>query len=198
MWPKPEKKSAIGEKRREGRRIVRCVLVEYVEVAEIEWKGITWRAAYGDLDVRGLLTVLKGFGPMEILDFERSGHFRGQLSMFREEGGLRGITIYHLEVFGPGRMGQGRAALQFLRDIFKGEIYVEDPGGEVIRVAGADEESLPFWVKMFREGLIDALDCTSCSLQKGMNASEVDRIAVEISKSRETGALRGAENESEG
>lgn len=40
-------------------------------MAEIEWKGAIWKAAYGDLSVKDLLTILKGFGPMEVLEFKR-------------------------------------------------------------------------------------------------------------------------------
>ncbi len=46
-------------------------------MAEIEWKGILWKAAYGDLSVKDLLTVLKGYGPMEILEFEKPAACRG-------------------------------------------------------------------------------------------------------------------------
>jgi hypothetical protein len=137
--------------------------VEGKQVPEVEWKGIVWKAAYDRLSIKELLTILKGFGPMEILAFEKPSCFRGELSVSLSEEKTREITVYHLEVLGPKRQGQGRAALEHLRKIFGGGLYVEDPG--IIRVKNADQDSLPFWVKMYNEGLIDALDAEGCSLQ---------------------------------
>jgi len=147
-------------------------------LADIEWKGIAWRAAYGDLSVKELLTILKGFGPMETIEFEKPGAFRGQLSVSLSENGTKEITIYHLEVIGPKRRGKGREALKCLKRLFKGEVYVEDPG--LIRVRNANEESLPFWVKMFQEGYIDSLDSPECSLSPEMNEAENKKIATAI------------------
>jgi hypothetical protein len=152
-------------------------------VAEIEWKGAIWRAAYGDLSLKELLTILKGFGPMEILEFEKPGLFKGQISLSLTEGGAKEITLYHLEVEGRKRGGQGRAALQWLKKTFKGELYVEDPG--VIRVKNANRESLLFWVQMFREGLIDALESELCSLSCQMGEFEIRRIEEETRKALE-------------
>lgn len=149
-------------------------------MAEIEWKGITWKSAYGDFSVRELLTILKGFGPMEVLEFEKPGCFRGSLSLSLTSAGVKEITVYHLETIGVRRKGQGRAALGFLRAIFKGEIYVEDPGEEMIRVQDADGESLIFWIKMFREGYIDALESPVCSLHKRLKESDLDRIMEKV------------------
>jgi hypothetical protein len=142
-------------------------------LAEIEWKGAVWRAAYGNYSIKELLTILKGYGPMELLEFEKPGRFRGQISLTLSEEGRKGITLYHLEVLGPERQGQGRAALEWLREIFKGELFVEDPG-KLIRVKNADDASLPFWIKMFREGVIDALDSDRCKLHSNMTREEVD------------------------
>lgn len=143
-------------------------------MAEIEWKGALWRAAYGDHDVRELLTILKGFGPMEILEFEKPGDFRGQISISLSKEGTKEITLYHLEVAGSKRRGKGREALRWLRKIFKGELYVEDPG--VILVKNANVESLLFWLKMFREGLIEAVQSEMCSLTPHMSEDEISRI----------------------
>ncbi len=144
-------------------------------MAEIEWKGAIWRAAYGELSVKELLTILKGFGPMEILEFERPGHYWGQISLSLSKENKKEITIYHLEVMGSRRGGKGRDALLWLKKIFKGDLYVEDPG--VIRVKNANQESLRFWVKMFREGHIEALDSEICTL--GSQTSEVDISRIE-------------------
>lgn len=136
-------------------------------MADIEWKGIMWRAAYGDLSVKELLTILKGFGPMETLEFEKPGVFRGQLSLSLTADGSKEITLYHLEVIGPKRQGKGREALKCLKKLFKGELYVEDPG--VIRVKNANDESMAFWIKMFQEGHIDALDSPQMCLSQEMS-----------------------------
>jgi hypothetical protein len=150
------------------------------QVAQIEWKGITWRAAYGDFSVRELLTILKGFGPMEVVEFEKPGCFRGRLSLSLTPEGVKEITVYHLETLGPKRMGKGRDALNFLRNIFKGEVYVQDPGEEVIRVRDANRESILFWIKMFREGVIDALESSLCCLHRQLSVADVDRITGEV------------------
>jgi len=139
-------------------------------LAEIEWKGIVWKAAYGDLSLKELLTILKGFGPMETLEFEKPGLFRGQLSLSLTAEGTKEITLYHLEVSGPKRQGRGREALKCLKRLFKGELYVEDPG--VIRVKNANEESLSFWMSMFQEGYIDALDSPQMLLSSEMSEGE--------------------------
>jgi hypothetical protein len=147
-------------------------------VAEIEWKGIIWKAAYGDLSVKELLTILKGFGPMEIIAFEKPGYFRGELSLSVSERGSKEITLYHLDVLGPKRQGMGRSALRQLRNIFGGEVYVEDPG--LIRVRNNNRESMLFWVQMFREGLIDALDSELFSLGPSVSAEEVEKIVASL------------------
>jgi hypothetical protein len=147
-------------------------------VAEIEWKGAVWRAAYGSLSVKELLTILKGFGPMETLAFEKPGCCRGEISISLSGEGKKEITLYNLEVLGPRRKGTGRAALQWLRSIFKGDLFVEDPG--FITVKGANRESLLFWVRMFREGLIDALDAEAIELHPQMSDQELLRLESEI------------------
>ena len=147
-------------------------------MAEIEWKGAIWKAAYGDFSIKELLTILKGFGPMEILEFEKPGCYLGQISLSSTKDGKKEITLYHLEVVGDRRRGQGREALQWLKKIFKGELYVEDPG--VIRVKNANAESLLFWVRMFREGLIDAMDSDMCRLNREMTEMEIDAAQDKI------------------
>jgi hypothetical protein len=156
-------------------------------VAEIEWKGAVWRAAYGSLSVKELLTILKGFGPMEILEFEKPDLVTGQVSVSLSPEGKKQITLYHLEVEGARRKGQGRATLLWLRQIFKGDLYVEDPG--VILVKNANAETLLFWVKMFREGLIEALESELCALQPEMSEEEIVRLEAAI---RSRGAADGS------
>ena len=148
-------------------------------MARIEWKGIYWSSAHGELDVKELLTVLKGFGPLEVLEFEKPECCRGQLSVSLAKDKSREVTLYHLEVLGSPRRGEGRAFLQWLKKIFKGGVYVEDPG---ILVRNASAESLLFWVKMFREGNVHAIEGEVLSLHCGMTPDEVDRIEDELRK----------------
>lgn len=147
-------------------------------MAEIEWKGAVWKAAYGNLSVKELLTILKGFGPMETLEFEKPGSFSGHLSVSLSSEGKKQITLYHLEVFGDRRKGQGRAALQWLKGIFKGELFVEDPGFIVVK--GANRQSLLFWVQMFREGWIDALDAEAIELHPHMSDQELNQVEADL------------------
>ena len=147
-------------------------------MAEIEWKGIVWKAAFGDHSVKELLTILKGFGPMEILAFEKPGCFRGELSLSISEQGTREITLYHLQVLSSKRQGEGRRVLKLLRRIFGGELYVEDPG--IIRVKNVNEESVLFWAQMFREGLIDALESDQLSLHPHISETELNEVIRRI------------------
>ena len=102
--------------------------VEEIEkVAEIEWKGIIWKSAYGDLSIKELLTTLKGYGPMEILRFEKPGYFTGELSLNLKEDGTKEITLHNLEIAGGGGAPEGAdTVLELLKKIFRAEIYVED------------------------------------------------------------------------
>ena len=147
-------------------------------MAEIEWKGILWKAAYGQLSVKDLLTVLKGYGPMEILEFEKPAACRGLLSLCVSTDGTREITIHELEMQGEKRKGQGRATLRELRNIFKGEIYVEYP--DLSAEQEALKGSLLFWVKMYREGLIDGLECGLFCLYPEMGEAELSKIEDQI------------------
>ncbi len=150
-------------------------------MAEIEWKGIIWKAAYGDLPIKDLLTILKGHGPMEVLQFRKPGAFWGELSVSLSPQGTKEITIYHLEVEGQRRRGKGRQALLYLKSIFRGEVFVEDPG-RVIRVANADQASLPFWIKMHLEGIIDALESEHVSLSHETPREEVERLLKQMTE----------------
>lgn len=147
-------------------------------MAEIEWKGVIWKAAYGELPVKDLLTILKGFGPMEILEFERPGTCRGQISLCVFEEGTKEITIHELEVRGERRKGRGRETLRWLKKVFKGHIYVEYP--ELPMEEEAAMGSLPFWIKMYREGLIDGLECGMFCLYPEMGTAELTSIEEEL------------------
>uniref|UniRef100_A0A832EA10 Uncharacterized protein n=1 Tax=Desulfacinum infernum TaxID=35837 RepID=A0A832EA10_9BACT len=166
-------------------------------MAEIEWKGIIWKAAYGDLSIKDLLTILKGHGPMEVLRFRKPGAFWGELSVSLSPRGTKEITIYHLEVEGPRRRGMGRQALLCLKTIFRGEVFVEDPG-RVIRVTNADQASLPFWIKMHLEGIIDALESENVSLTPETPREEAERLLRALTEGREPLTKAGAENAGQG
>ncbi len=85
----------------------------------------------------------------------------------------------------------GRQALLCLKAIFRGEVFVEDPG-RVIRVTNADQASLPFWIKMHLEGIIDALESENVSLTAETPREEVERLLGQLSEGpglvKETGA----------
>jgi len=165
-------------------------------VAEIEWKGAIWKAAFGNLSVKELLTILKGFGPMEILEFEKSGLFRGQIGVCLSPDGIKEITVYHIEVLGEKRGGRGREALRWLKKIFNGELFVEDPG--FIHVMNANGESMLFWVKMFREGLIGSLDSEACNLYPEMDEAELLRIEERFRHMADNKVSAPAQDDSQG
>jgi hypothetical protein len=146
-------------------------------VVEVEWKGALWKAAYGELSLKEILTILKGFGPMEVLQFERPG-CKGQLSLSLTSEGVKAITLYHLEVTAEKSQGHGRETLMWLKRIFKGTLVVEDPG--MIFVRNADQSSLLFWVKMFHEGMVDGIDSEECSLFAGISEKEINHIEERI------------------
>ncbi len=163
-------------------------------MAEIEWKGIIWKAAYGDLSIKDLLTILKGYGPMEILKFRKPGAFWGEISVSLAPDGTKEITIYHLEVEGPRRQGLGREALRCLKSIFKGDVFVEDPG-RIIRVTNADQVSLPFWVKMFAEGIIDSLESENLKLPRDFPREKALELLNDL-QSHPNGSLSNESHES--
>jgi hypothetical protein len=83
-------------------------------MAQVIWKDIVWTAEDRELSIKELLTILKGYGPMEVLQFERVNRYRGKISVWLDEKGVKHITLYHLEVIGEKRKGTGRQALQHL------------------------------------------------------------------------------------
>lgn len=147
-------------------------------MAIVDWKGAQWEAAHTSLSIPEILTVLKGFGPMEVLRFVVPGQFKGEMSLCITDDGTREVTLYNLEVQTPRQQGMGRTALKWLRQIFKGPIFLEFPD---VPASGASvHPSLPFWFRMYREGLIDALDCENFYLDPGADEAELDRIEEQI------------------
>lgn len=141
---------------------------------EVVWRNMIWTAAGPkDLDTSTILTVLKGFGPMEILRFEKPEEFWGELSVYLDDEEGKCIVVYHLEVMGPKRSGVGRKALQYLQEIFcAGQVHVEDPGGSIL-VRGATHESASFWIAMFEEGLIRSLESDILKLSEETTEEEL-------------------------
>jgi hypothetical protein len=147
-------------------------------VASIKWKGARWEAARNSLSIPDLLTVLKGFGPMEVLRFELPDCFKGEMSLCLTDDGSKEITLYHLEVIGPLRQGQGRAALRWLRQIFKGTLFLEFPDLPDPEIGF--HPTMKFWFQMYREGLVDALDCENFYLSAQSSRSEIDKVEQHI------------------
>jgi hypothetical protein len=147
-------------------------------MASIEWKEAKWEAYRSSLSVPDLLTVLKGYGPMEILRFAVPGRFMGEMSLCLTDDGIKEITLYHLEVACEKRHGMGRGALRWLKGIFKGLIFLEfpDPPGPETGF----HPSLPFWLKMYREGLIDAIDCENFYLEPHAATEQVEEVQQRI------------------
>ncbi len=147
-------------------------------MASIKWKGARWEAARNSLSIPDLLTVLKGFGPMEVLRFELPGSFRGEMSLCLTDDGSKEITLYHLEVIGPLRQGQGRAALRWIRQIFKGSLFLEFPDLPDPEIGF--HPTMPFWFQMYREGLVDALDCENFYLDPQSSRCEIETVGQQI------------------
>ncbi|MDR3570518.1 MAG: hypothetical protein P4L43_21040 [Syntrophobacteraceae bacterium] len=147
-------------------------------MANIDWKGAKWEAYYSSLTIPELLTVLKGYGPMEVLLFEVAGRFRGQLSLCLTEDGGKEITLYHLEVCGQKREGRGREALRWIREIFKGTIFLEFPDSP--DPLTGFHPTMPFWFEMYREGLIDALDCENFYLTPQATREQINAVLEHI------------------
>jgi len=61
---------------------------------------------------------------------------------------------------------------------FKGSLFVEYP--ELSAEEEARRGSLPFWVRMFREGLIDGLECGMFCLYPEMGEFELHRCEGQI------------------
>ncbi len=158
-------------------------------MAHVIWKDVIWSGADRDRSIKDLLTILKGYGPMEILHFEKRGHYRGELSLWLDEQGVKHITLFHLEVLGDKRSGIGRGALKHLRKIFGGDVYVQDPGTNLrsreiqggIHVRQPNWESALFWICMFEEGLIQSVEGDLMKLDEGACVEELETLRKEFS-----------------
>ena len=162
-------------------------------MAQVIWKDIVWTGEDRDLGIKELLTILKGYGPMEVLHFEKPNHYKGKISLWLDEKGIKHITLYHLEVLGERRKGAGRQALQHLHNIFGGDVHVEDPG-EIspvdemtggIHVRQPNQESAMFWIKMFTEKLVQTVEGDLMNLDETSSPEELDALRRKFSAEAE-------------
>ena len=153
-------------------------------MAEVCWKDIIWTGADKELSIKEVLTVLKGYGPLQVLHFENPSKYKGELSVWLDEQGLKHVSLFHLEVLGEKRKGLGREMIQCLRKIFGGDVYVQDPG-EIsatnnmpggIHVQQPNRESALFWIKMFEEKLIQSVEGDLMDLDENTTPEELEII----------------------
>ncbi len=162
-------------------------------MAQVLWKDIVWTGEDRELGIKELLTILKGYGPMEVLHFERPNHYKGKISVWLDEKGVKHITLYHLEVIGEKRQGVGRQALHHLHNIFGGDVHVEDPGETApteeksggIHVRQPNPESAMFWIQMFTENLIQSVEGDLMTLDESTPAGELDILKREFAEEPE-------------
>lgn len=158
-------------------------------MAQVVWKDNIWTSEDKERGIKELLTILKGYGPMEVLHFERPGQYKGKLSLWLDERGVKHITLYHLEVIGEKRKGVGRQALRHLQRIFGGDVHVEDPGEAApteemaggIHVRQPNPESALFWIKMYKENLIQSVEGDLMNLDEKTSSAQLERLRREFS-----------------
>ncbi len=158
-------------------------------MAQVIWKDIAWTGEDRELGIKELLTILKGYGPMEVLRFEKSNHYKGKISLWLDEKGVKHITLYHLEIIGEKRKGVGRKALEHLHDIFGGDVHVEDPGEPTpleaktggIHVRQPNQESAMFWIKMFAENLVQSVEGDLMNLDENISSEQLETLKKEFS-----------------
>jgi hypothetical protein len=158
-------------------------------MAQVIWKDIVWTGEDRELGIKELLTILKGYGPMEVLHFEKPNHYRGKISVWLDEKGIKHITLYHLEVLSERRQGVGRQALKHLHNIFGGDVHVEDPGETPpleemaggIHVRQPNQESAMFWIKMFTENLVQTVEGDLMNLDENTPPNELDKLIYKFS-----------------
>jgi hypothetical protein len=156
-------------------------------MAQVIWKNIVWTGADREMSIKQVLTILKGYGPMEMLAFEKTGEYKGEMNVWLDENGVRNITIYHLEVVGKKRQGTGRQALRELRKLFGGEVYVEHPGGRDLTAdkqyasrSNKTDRTLPaFWIRMFVEDLVQSVEDPDISLCKDTPHDQLEALKRE-------------------
>jgi hypothetical protein len=153
-------------------------------MTEVCWKDIIWTGADKELGIKEVLTVLKGYGPLEVLHFENPSKYKGKLSVWLDEQGLKHVSLFHLEVLGEKRKGLGREMIECLRKIFGGDVYVQDPG-EIptakemaggIHVQEPNRESALFWIKMFEEKLIQSVEGDLMDLDENTTSEELETV----------------------
>ena len=150
-------------------------------MAEVCWKDIIWTGADKELGIKEVLTVLKGYGPLEVLHFENPSKYKGELSVWLDEQGLKHISLFHLEVLGEKRRGLGREMIQCLRKIFGGDVYVQEiPAAKemagAIHVQEPNRESALFWIKMFEEKLIQSVEGDIMDLDENTSPEELEIV----------------------
>ena len=158
-------------------------------MAQVIWKDIAWTGEDRELGIKELLTILKGYGPMEVLHFEKPNHYKGKISLWLDEKGVKHITLYHLEIIGEKRKGVGRKALEHLHDIFGGDVHVEDPGEPTpleaktggIHVRQPNQESAMFWIKMFAENLVQSVEGDLMTLDENISSEQLETLKREFS-----------------
>ena len=158
-------------------------------MAQVIWKDIAWTGEDRELGIKELLTILKGYGPMEVLHFEKPNHYNGKISLWLDEKGVKHITLYHLEIIGEKRKGVGRKALEHLHDIFGGDVHVEDPGEPTpleaktggIHVRQPNQESAMFWIKMFAENLVQSVEGDLMNLDENISSEQLETLKREFS-----------------
>jgi hypothetical protein len=158
-------------------------------MAQVVWKDIIWTGEDREWGIKELLTILKGYGPMEVLFFEKPGQYKGKLSLWLDEQGVKHITLYHLEVIGEKRQGIGRQTLKHLQKIFGGDVHVEDPGEGTppeemaggIHVRQPNPESALFWVQMFKENLIQSVEGDLMNLDEKSSSQQLENLRKEFS-----------------
>jgi len=158
-------------------------------MAEVCWKDIIWTGADKELGIKELLTVLKGYGSLEVLHFENPSKYKGELSVWLDEQGLKHISLFHLEVLGEKRRGLGREMIQCLRKIFGGDVYVQDPGeipaakgmAGSIHVQEPNRESALFWIRMFEEKLIQSVEGDLMDLDENTSPEELKIVKRKFS-----------------
>jgi len=149
-------------------------------MTEVCWKDIIWTGANKELGIKEVLTILKGYGPLEVLHFENPSKYKGELSVWLDEQGLK----HHLEVLGEKRRGVGREVLKCLRKIFGGDVHVQDPGqasvpeemAGSIHVQNPNQESALFWIRMFEEKLIQSVEGDLMDLGENTSPEELESV----------------------
>lgn len=157
-------------------------IIWFGNMAEVIWKELVWTGSTRDTNIKELLTILKGYGPMEVLYFERPGAYSGALSIWLDESGVKQVTIFHLEVTGEKCRSTGRNALEHLRRIFAGEVYAENPGScGGIQVEQPNLESALFWIKMFEEKLVQSVEGDLMYIDEETSPEDLESLKAKYS-----------------